>query len=1331
MTRMRQILFILLILLILIPFRSVARENYYFSTIDGESGLSQSHVKAIIQDSYGFMWFGTRNKLNRFDGLNMKIFDCYDNQKRRGDNNISTLYEDPDKKLWVGTDKGVYIFDPIYEKFSFVDTKSSGNVMMDDWVADIQADNAGNIWIVIPNQGVFRYNRLQKRLKYFAIGNINQPQQGVPQCIAIEKSGKVWVGTNGTGIFMYDRAADSFTQFMGDKNGLTLAGENIFSMCDYGDYLALGIHEGKLQKWHKRKNTIETINSPDVHYKVIRTTTFFDGNLWVGTHSGLFIIDELQGKTVSLKRDPLSAYLLSDNVVEKIYKDREGGIWVATNFGGINYLPNYDVEFERYTSLSNGNSISSQLVRDLIEDKKGNIWIATEDAGMDILSPSTKTFRKVKMSSGFNRILTMMLSGEDMWVGFFKNGLDVIGTSGLGAKHYSGNDLGLDEHSIYALYEDRLGNIWLGNAWGVFVGDKVNRKFTRIDDFGLSFVMDITEDADGNIWVATMGNGIFRYTPSTQKMAHFLHDSKNSKTLSSNSVSSITETVAGDMWFATDRGGVCRFNKDSNTFTSISLKDGLPDDCAYKILEDKNQNLWFGTNKGLVKFNPKTKEVKVFTKNDGLPSNQFNYKSGLSTAKGRLYFGTLGGLVSFDPYQIGSNTYAPPVYITKLSIYNKDIAIGGDDSPLNKSVIHTDKITLSYKQSNISFQFVALSYTASKANLYAYKMEGIDKDWIYTPHNQSASYANLKPGNYVFKVMGSNNDGVWNETGATLEIEILPPWWLSGWAIIVYSILLLILIYYIFYWYKQRTDRRQYNKQRLFESEKEKELYRDKVDFFTNIAHEIRTPVTLICGPLESMLEMDIQEPELVRNLKMMSKNTSELLDLTNHLLDFRKVDSRKFVVNKSSVNVAALVRETFAKFEVLSKQQNKEISLTLSDDNIYTLVDKPGFTKILNNLFSNAIKYSDKKIEINLSTESDIVILDFKNDGYLIPLELKEKIFDPFYQIEKNVNTQSSSGVGLSLARSLAELHGGSLYYEQTDGFNRFVLKIPLFTSSEIGEGKEQEDGLNDYVVEEMDPRQDAKYAETVLIVEDNEEMLSFISGKLSEYFAIEKVRNGKEAITVLEERSVNLVLSDVMMPEMDGFELCKYIKGNAELSHIPVVLLTAKNDLDSKIHGLEMGADVYIEKPFSISYLVVQLNTLLDNRQREKDAFMRKPFLPIQHIGMNKANEQFLENIIDAIHENITDTNFNVERLAEIACMSRSSLHRKLKALVDLSPVDFIRFIRLKKAAELIQNGDYRIAEVGYLVGINSSSYFIKLFSKQFGMTPKEFEKQQKEKF
>ena len=1298
--------------------------NYAFTRINGETGLSQNRVKAIIQDSDGFIWLGTQNKLNRYDGTSFRIFNCEDSILKQQNNSISSLYEDAHKHIWVGTDNGIFLFNPLKESFTFFDKKSDKGMGINDWVADIIADKDNNIWIVIPNQGLFRFNTTTDSLHYYQYqsDDVVLPDQGNPQCICMDYTGKIWVGTNGSGIYAYNKEDDAFKQYLGDNRGNTLMGENIYTICDYGDELIIGVHEGKLRRLNKKLNAVQDVNTPSVHNKIIRHVTCMDNDLWIGTQNGLFIINELNNTVVNIKEDSMDGKSLSDNSIEKIFKDREGGIWIGTSFTGVNYLPPRSMKFDRFVLQNNQNSIHNKMVSSLQEDKEGNIWIASVNSIIDIYNPNTGAFQHLDTNQK-SWVSGLFEDKNNVVVGYFKNGADIITTPNHEIRHYSQEELGINEATIYTIYRDRFDRLWVGNGWNIFIMDeRISNELVRQPQFGMNFMYDIVEDTNNNIWVATLGNGVYKYNVETDSTVHYRHTYGDPASISSNSINSIYVDSFGKVWFSTDRGGICCYNKEQNDFTTYSIKDGLPDDVTCKILEDKHHNLWFGTNNGLVKFNPETKDIRVFKQSQGLPGNHFLNKAALASKSGKFYFGGVEGMVAFDPDHFDKNDYIPPVFITKLSIYNKEVEIG-QHSPLQQSITHSRNITLRYDQANIGFDFVALSYATPKANKYAYKMENIDNDWIYTDKPQ-VSYAKLPPGKYTFKVKAGNNDGLWNKDGTYLDIEILPPWWLSKTAYLMYGLLLITCIGLWFYWYDKRIKKQQCEQQRLFEAEKEKEMYISKVNFFTNIAHEIRTPVTLINCPLESLLEMDIENTEVQKNLQIMKKNTSELQNLISQLLDFRKVGENKFRVSFSTINFPDFVQSIYARFEPTAVKHNKSVKIHIPYNELPVHADKEAMTKILSNLFSNALTYSDSRIGVEIKTHDNQLLFRISNDGDLIPRELKERIFDPFYQLEQNKNREASSGIGLSLARSLAELHNGELYLDTTSDMNTFVLKIPLQQATPNTQVLE-----NDIVLEESDAEQVTATKETILVVEDNTDLRAFIVEKLSKYHKVSSTKNAQEALNLLNEKRVDLIISDIMMSGMDGFELCRQIKADIEHSHIPIILLTAKHDLPSKIKGLEAGADAYIEKPFSFKHLTSQIATLLTNRKREKEAFIQKPFIAVEQMGMTKADEQFLERTIEIINKNITDVNFTMELLAEQVFLSRSSLHRKIKALTGLAPADFVRLIRLKKAAEIIRQREHNIGEVCYLVGIHSPSYFTKIFHKQFGITPKEFLKQSRE--
>lgn len=1301
--------------------------SYYFAHINGDNGLSSSNVKAILQDSYGFMWFGTKNGLNRFDGTSILRMNCEDLKLKKGNNNISALYEDSNRNLWVGTDRGVYIYHPASDVFTNINQKTQGGKTMDNWVSAIVGDTDGNVWVVIPDQGIFRYKDSQ--LYFYEISNNIQFKEESPNCICVRQNGEVWVGFWGLGLCRYNPLKDSFDQITEDKYGRSLVGKNINSICEQGDWLIMAANEGELMKYNTNSHVLQNIEVAGADHTFYTTVAYLKDKIWLGTFNGMYVIDERKNEVIALKEDLMRSFSLSDKMIYSICQDSEGGIWIGTLFGGVNYLPNRSLQFDKFVPGSSGKSLNTKRIRELAEDMEGNIWIGTEDAGISMLDVNKGEINQIKNKKKDNHLVTLAVvpHQNQIYCGLFKAGLDVIGIPDYTIRHYTPSELNIGEGSVYVFHVDKTGRKWLGTGWGLYIAEPHSFNFMKVEETGYNWIFDLCEAKDGSIWIATMGSGVWRFDSHTGLYKKYESKENVPDGLSSNSVSSVMQDSKGRIWFSTDRGGICYYNEKADNFVTYSIKDGLPDDVAYKILEDEEAHLWFGTNRGLVRFNPETKDIRVFTTKDGLLGNQFNYKSALKASNGKFYFGGIDGLIAFDPKEAKTDNYLPPIYISKFSIYNEEISVHTPNSPLKECITHTNHIVLNYDESNISFDVALLSYSTAEANQYYYRMVPIDKDWIKAASNQNISYAKLPPGQYTFKVKATNNDNEGHFVERSLSIEILPPWWLSPWAYIFYFIWLVCIVVYWFFWYKHRKEREMEERQKIFEIEKEKELYESKVNFFTEIAHEVRTPLTLINGPLETLQEMNIADPKINKNLTVITQNTNRLLTLTGQLLDFQKIGAHKFELKMEYVDITALLRETVARFEPTISQKNKILTVHISEETIEAVVDKEAITKILSNLLNNALKYARESIHVQLQREEDVLIVRVTSDGDKIPVNISEQIFEPFYQAEKKESTSFGVGIGLPLARSLASLHKGKLYLDTTHDNNSFVLTIPIakempqpLPQSEetikveidtLGEGAPVEAEMKNYVL---------------LVVEDNETMLEFMSERLQEVFTVETAKNGKEALEILKNKRIDLVISDIMMSVMNGWELCKEIKSDMDLSHIPVIFLTAKNDIDSKINSLKIGAEAYVEKPFSFNYLKTQIVSLLYNRQKEREAFSKRPFFPTNKMQMNKVDEEFMNKVIRTIEENIVDTNLNVEHLAEILGMSRSSLLRKIKMLSNLSPVDFIRLIRLRKAAELIREGEYLIGDVCFMVGINSPSYFSKLFLKQFGMTPKDFEKQ-----
>lgn len=1046
---------------------------------------------------------------------------------------------------------------------------------------------------------------------------------------------------------------------------------------------------------------------------------------WNG--KGVYTYDKNTKESRHLTHDPSDDYSLSDNAIYSICKDKEGGIWIGNYFCGIDYYPNQYATFEKYYPITGKNSLSGKVVREFCEDEEGNLWIGTEDGGLNKFNTKTKQFTPLNLSGLHYNIHALSLDHNTLWIGTYSKGLYALDLRTNHSRHYTMGDAEneLNDNNIYSMCRTSSGELYIGTTTGLNQYNYQSDNFTRIHKMDGIFIFSILEDSKGNIWFATYNSGIFKYNPRDKSWKNYVSSPDNPHGLPYNKVISIYEDSKQRLWFSILGHGFCSLNEDTETFISYDSSQGLANDVIYKIIEEKDDILWLTSNKGLIRFDLSTKKSTIYTDSNGLLTNQFNYCSGIKSKDGTIYFGCINGFIAFKPDLFTENTGFPPVAITDFLLFNKSADIGSTDSPLAQSVTYTQNIELKYNQNSFSFRFAALGYASPEENCLSYTLKGFDKEWYYTSKSATATYTNLKPGTYTFCVKAANGKGEWNDEYREIQIHIAPPFWKTVWAYIIYVILAIIITSYTLYRFRKQITDKHKRQLEVLESEKEKEIYHAKIDFFTNIAHEIRTPLTLIKGPLENILKKEeINTHSLKDNLSIMERNTMRLLDLTNQLLDFRKTEAQGFQLNFMICDISQLIKDTYIRFDPAAKQNDLTFKIGLPEQNFNAAVDKEALTKILSNLFNNAVKYAKSYIHVSLHAptdeQNDFFSITVSNDGLPIPVEMKEKIFEPFVQIKNvsNGQTKTGTGIGLPLARSLTELHRGKLYLKDSDDIC-FCIELPIKQEKTILLQKtEIEKPVNTPTVIRQHQTDIC-----ILVVEDDPEMQSFISSQLGNAYSVMNASNGKEALKILSENTISLVVSDVMMPEMNGFELCRTLKTNIEYSHIPIILLTAKATIQSKIEGIELGADDYIEKPFSTEYLLARIANLLSNQEKLRQAFTSSPFVNAQTIALTKADEAFLEKLTEVIKSNISEPEFNVDILAEKMNMSRSSLHRKIKGIAQITPNEFIQLERLKMAAQLIQSQEYKINEVCYIVGFNSSSYFAKCFQKQFGVLPKDF--------
>ena len=1304
-------------------------EHYYFKNLSIRNGLSQNTVNAILQDRKGFMWLGTKDGLNRYDGLSFRKFK-HDaaNPRSIGNSFITSLYEDFNGNIWVGTDAGVYIYYPEKEAFEEFDCQSLEKTRIERSVSMIAGDKQGRVWIAVEAQGMFCYDTRQKLLRNYPLSEISSNIK----CFTFDSGGTLWLGFYGDGLYYSKDNLATVHPYGSPEDGKREFEGGVITKIVQGNYNCLyigsvkeGVSELNLTSGQVRNLLAIDESGESIFCRDL--LPYSDNELWIGTESGIYIYNLRTAQFIHLRASLYDSYSLSDNAIYALYKDREEGLWIGSYFGGVDYYPRQYTYFAKYYPKNIANSLHGKRVREFCRADDGTLWIGTEDGGLNHFNPKTKEFHFFEPSAGFTNIHGLCMDGSHLWVGTFSKGLRVIDTrTGVILRTYTEGHTphSLNDNSIFSICRTSAGEIYLGTLFGLLRYNRTQDNFDRIPELNGKFVYDIKEDSYGNLWLATYANGAYCYDVSVRRWKNYVFDAEDEKSLPYDKVLSVFEDSYRQIWLTTQGGGFCLFHPDTETFTRYGLKDGLPNDVVYQIVEDDDRFLWLTTNNGLVRFDPKTMEMKVFSTANGLPTNQFNYRSGFKDEAGNIYLGSINGFVAFDPRTFAENRQVPAVAITDFLLFNKEVPVGETDSPLKSSITFSDKVVLTADQNSFSFRIAALSYQAPRMNKLMYKLEGFDEGWLTIGESPLVTYSNLGYGDYVFKVKASNSDGVWNEQETSLHLSILPPFYLSGWAYCFYVLFFMGCLVCVIFYFKRRNYRKQHRQMEMLEQEKEREVYHAKIDFFTNVAHEIRTPLTLIKGPLENIILKKEVDSETKEDLYIMKQNTERLLNLTNQLLDFRKTETRGFRLNFTECDVVAVLRETYLRFTSLAKQKGLDFILELPQECFMADVNQEALTKIISNLLNNGVKYASTYLRISLETDEKVFHIRTFNDGEMIPDTMKEEIFKPFVRLDKEDEVTTGTGIGLALSRSLAELHQGSLMMEKGEEVNCFCLTLPVNQDSTITLSAENvsqvEENSCGWEQEETDTKEKKPM---ILVVEDNPDMLAFIRKQLTTEYSVLTAMNGIEALAVLDNHYVNLVVSDVMMPQMDGFELCKTIKSDLSYSHIPVVLLTAKTNIQSKIEGLELGADAYIEKPFSVEYLLANISSLIHNREKLRQTFAKSPFVAANTMALTKADEEFIWKLNDIIQANLHNPEFSMEDMADALKMSRSSFYRKIKGVLDLSPNEYLRLERLKQAAQLLKEGKSRVNEICYTVGFNSPSYFSKCFLKQFGVLPKDF--------
>lgn len=1278
---------------------------HYFTTFDMKSGLSNNYVSSIIQDKYGMIWIGTRNGLNRYDGNSFISYYSSNEEGNLINSQVNALTLSPDNELYISTHQGLERYD--YENDMFVCLDFTRGVRVNNALFD----NKKNIWTTINGYSLVKYNTETGLSITYQLNGEDITR------IYITSKGKVWACSR-RNIACFDEENNTFVPIeMPAWNDLNIMDITAMWVSDDESTIIVGTTMDGIKRIDLDAGIVQ-----DILQKRESTPTYArsfyrsENRIYCATGNGIYIYDlETNHLEEVIKKNRNDKYSLSSNAIRAIFIDDEDGLWVSTDDGGINYAPAYSA-FNRYYEISQSNTIHGEIIHDICQDDYGHIWIGTEDSGVNQYNLATGEYKYFDDSNGLSQdcIHGLVPIGRMLWVGTHVNGIDLLDIpTGRIVKHYYLTGGQRNNNIIVYMYKTTDDELLVATASGLY---KYNPQKDAFDIQNLTFterVQTICEDHEGTLWVGSTTGNLNRKRRGEEAFQSFIVDSLiiDSKA----SINHIIEDHNQNLWLATSIG-LYMFNIKTDEAKPNKLNREIEGKITYRVEEDSQNRLWISTADGLIKYNTKTNTYETFRQEHGLPTNQFNYNSSLTMSDGKMYFGTLRGMIGFYPENISMITGQSKQYITELHIMNE-----GNNEETVINVLNQEQITLKNKNSTFYIEFVSPEYRKMGRQTYSYNMQGSSEQWI-TTNNNKAYFSGLPPGKYIFQLKALNLSDDWNNQPTMLEIVILPPWYQTTLAYIAYFIIGLLVISLFILSLKRQNRKKMKMLIDGFENEKEKEIYRSKIDFFINVAHEIRTPLTLIKLPLEKVIN-DIELPKKAEKyLTVIQKNTNRLNNLIDQLLDFRKTETDGYKLNFVNHDIIAIIDEMFARFYTTSEARSITMLFTPPVKEFYAYIDKEAFTKIISNLLNNAIKYADKKVVIKFFIPSDNhFAIDIMNDGEPIKSGVRELIFKPFYRAE-NAESRQGTGLGLPLAASLAKMHGGTLTLEDTDnGMTLFRLLLPTNHPEAISFKIKEEELPAIQESEITYPILQSR--ETILIVEDNEEMRIFVADMLKENYNIVLASQGKEALQYLRQQVINLIITDVMMPVMDGFELLKEVKTHIEFSHIPVVVLTARSTFEARIDGLSLGADAYIDKPFSIDLLKTQIKNLLDNRNNIRMYYLNTPMANVKTMAYSKTDEEFLIQLDNIINEHIDDVDLNVEKIADMMNLSRPTLYRKISAISQVTPNKFINIIRLKKAAELLQKGEMKVYEVSEAVGFSSQSYFSRAFLEQFGITPSQY--------
>lgn len=1282
--------------------------------------LSSNEIIDLHQDKEGYIWLGTSNGVERYDGYEIQTFRTNYNTPNQLSHNYITCFTEDENYLWIGTGKGLNLLNKKnYHIFRFPNKQ-----VQEKNVNALLTDKEGNIWIAVEKELYHCHPDLSVRKTYnfyttylSGSGNINSLYEDL--------QGNIWVLTWRNGLFKYNKETDTFVKYpqIGlDDNPFAMLqdADNNYWIATWGDGMQLFYPENEPENmYHKRIIMSSKTNDPEeIFFSMVQDDTF--GYLWILSYFELYALKINEKK--ELEKVDISHIIDKNKMFSKLTKDRDGNLWLGAYDKGYNIIfEKAKIENFLIPEIKTNIGFDTNIVA-LCEDRKGGIWFNQERYGLCLFNKETKQVtygcddnRRYSIDVG---VIIPVRNADDVWAGSrYTNIIYKMGRNGMSIfikEEINLQDITANPGNITHLQEDTNGNLWINTKNYLFIKPAHQSNVLPVDISGISCII---KDSQGNIWAATIHKDILQLK-YTDKVS-IINKYKNNNQMDADKIENICTDVDNHIWFSTSQGQLISLNPKTKEFVIQTGTCGLKGESIFKITTDR-EGIWIMTNKNLIHHNLKeNRNTRYATSDENISVSSFRSKAAYVNNDGTFYAGGHGGFIAIqETAQQISTDRSNPVRITDIKAGGKSLLFEQQSPAADNSAL---QINLVSDNKNIEILFSSLSYVANSKIKYAYQLAGIDKDWIYIDGGKrSAFYNRLPKGNYTFNVKSTNRQGEWNDEITSLSIVMKPAYYETWYAYLLYITVFLSILYYLFKVYTNRI--------KLKESLKfQKELTQTKLNYFTNISHELLTPLTIISCVTDN-LEMSEKPSE--SQLNTLQGNVNRLKRLLQQILDFRKIESGKMELNVTSKNASAFISNiSRSYFQPLAEKKNIRLSVLIEEEDIEGYLDYDKVDKILFNLLSNAIKYTPEQKNIYLRIDKEIkeghtyLTIKVTDEGIGISSKNLDRIFTRFYN-NKNHEGSESNGIGLSLVKELVELHHGTIHVSsKVNKGSTFTVTLPIdkesYSESELAKATLQQENES-----ENSNKEESSDNPTLLIVDDNEELLHLMKGIFMKNYRVFIAGNGQEGLNVLKEASPDIIICDVMMPQMDGLEFCRILKGDFNTSHIPVLMLTAKNTAEDQIECYKAGADGYIAKPFELKILHARIENLLKSCQLRRQKFRTDTEINISSLEYQSNDEQFLEKAIQCIEKHLAEPDFDIVVFASELNVSKSTLNRKMKAMAGLTPLEFIRNIRLKHACMLLKKPSVNISEVAYAVGFTNPKYFAKCFKEEFNMTPSEYQ-------